>query len=288
MQIPEANIESGLRNALMYSNVHIAFVAVCFLAGTYAVLELPLSIPLLVAAGSGAFLIYQLDRAFLSSPEDALNNAERQAWVASHKRYVWSSALIAVLLVGASLPGIRLHTLIGGLLLALVGGSYMLPLLPQRRRLKGIGSLKPIVIGGVWAVGGVVLPLLEAGESLSLGVVAFLGYRFLFLLSNAFLADWPDRTGDESVGVRTVATRLSARQLQGLCITTLAMAIGMGTVSFYLLEAPLLSYVDLGGPVLFMLVVFRPWPISRWFYNFVIDMIIAWPGVTACTIWLWT
>ena len=278
-------IEGGagcpVRAFLLYSSVPVGGIAGALLLGTYALLGLPPSGPLLLLASCGAFLVYQLDRSLLAGPEDVLNQPERVAWVRQHPAWLGTSAVLAATLALGALPFLRPATLLAGALLGLPGVLYAAPLLPGGRRLKSVWLLKPVLIAGAWSVGATVLPALEAGMALTSGLGALALYRFLFILPNALLADWPDRAGDRLAGLRTAATELSTGALRRLAAVPLILALAGGLVALWLFEAPSLLYVDLAGPALMLGLVLRLPAGSRWCYGFVLDAAVAWPALTA-------
>ena len=275
--------EGAMRAFLLYANLPVGVIAVCFVLVTYALLGLPPSLPLLLLAFCAVFLVYQVERSLAPAPEDAFNHFNRLAWVAGHRGYVWVSTTLAVGGTVATLPWLRSETFAAGVVLALGSGLYMVPVGP--RRLKSVWYLKPLLISGAWAVGGVLLPVLEAGTPVTAGVVALVGYRLLFVLPNALLADWPDRAGDTKAGLVTVATRYPAEQLRRLSVAVLLLALGGGLVAMVVYEAWLLA-VDLVGLLVMLVVVGRPWPQTRWFFGFVLDLVVAWPVMTAVSAWL--
>ena len=270
---------SRLRPFLLYGNVLEGAIAVGFLLGTYALLQLPPSLPLLVLAFCGTFLTYQFERALRPAPEDSYNQPARLSWIRSHQPYVWISSTLALVLALGVLPFLQPATLLVGLLLALLSLSYVVPLLPRRRRLKSVWFLKPVLIGGAWALGGVLLPVTEAQAPLTGAVAALFAYRFLFVLPNALLADWPDRTGDTRAGLRTVATQLPTARLQHLATASLVTTlVGTLTASAFF-DITTLIFIDLLGPALMLaLLYFLPPDRHRGLF---LDLIVAWPAVTA-------
>lgn len=270
---------------LFYGNLPVGGIAVCFMLGTYALLRLQPDVPLLLLAFFGTFLVYQFERALHPSPEDAFNHPARLAWSARHRRYVWISSVVALAGALATLPFLRPATLGVGAALGVLSGFYMLPVGAGRRRLKSIWYLKPLTIAGAWAVGGVVLPVIEAGTPVTLAVVAFLGYRLLFVLPNALLADWPDRYGDAQVGLSTFATRYDLTRIQQWIGGVLFVGFCGGVGVLVEGSASWLLGVDLLGLGLMAILTLRPLPHSRWFFGFVLDAIVAWPIVTAACAW---
>jgi len=272
---------------LLYANVPVVFIAAGFLVGTYALLDVSPSLPLLVLASAGAFLIYQVDRAFFPAPEDALNQPDRLDWVGRHRGWVWGASLTAGVVALVMIPLLKSGTLVLGVLLGLIGLLYVGPFFPHRRRLKAFGSWKPWVIGLAWVVGGVILPVVEAGGAVSGKVVALAVYRMLFLIPNVLLSDWPDRKGDALIGIRTPATWLPLQRLQQIAALSAMAALVGALFAIWFFEGPLLLYVDMAGPGLMLVMVLRTLPTSRWFYGFLIDAIVAWPAVTAIVWMLW-
>ena len=268
-----------LRSFILYGNVLEGAIAVGFILGTYALLQLPPSLPLLVLAFCGTFLTYQFERALRPAPEDRYNRPARLAWVRSHQPYVWISSALALAIALGALPFLRPVTLLVGLALALLSLLYVVPLLPRWRRLKSIWFLKPALIGGAWALGGVLLPTIEARAPLTGTTAALFVYRFLFVLPNALMADWPDRTGDARAGLRTVATQLPAARLQHLAAASLATALLGALAASALFEITPLIFIDLLGPA-FMLALLYLLPPNR-HRGLFLDLIVAWPAVTA-------
>ena len=271
----------ALRASLMYANVPVGLIAVAFVLGTYALLGLPPSLPLLVLAFCGTFLVYQGERALFEAPEDAFNQPQRQGWVRRHRGFVRGASGVAAVAALAMLPLLRPVTLAVSVGLAGVSLLYVAPLLPGRRRLKTIWYVKPLAFSGAWAMGGVVLPVLEADAPLHAGVWLLVVYRFLFVWPNVLLADWADREGDARAGLRTVATEWSSRRLHGLAALAPALAVAgaLGAILWY--DSPRLLYLDAIGPALMLAAVgLRPGSHARFFYSFIIDALVAWPLLT--------
>jgi 4-hydroxybenzoate polyprenyltransferase len=279
--VAQPSAQARIQAFLLYASLPIGGIACCFLLGTYALLELPLSWPLLVLGFCATFLVYQAERMVHTAPEDDYNHPERRVWLASHRRYVWISSFSAAGVAVAMLPLLRPATLVAGVILASLSVLYMVPL-GKGRRLKGYGVLKPLLISMAWSIGGVVLPVLQAGAAVDGSVIALVGYRFLFVLPNAVLSDWPDREGDNRAGLRTLATWLSLWKLQWVATVALALGIGGACLALFLFNAPWLLGVDALGLCLMLGLVWRSVPSSRFRFSFLLDALVAWPGVTAC------
>jgi 4-hydroxybenzoate polyprenyltransferase len=279
-------VPSGtVKTAVVYSNLHIGFIAVCFLLGTYAFLGVTFSAPLIVLAFCGAFGVYQLERGLHFAPEDAFNHPVRLAWIDTHRRYFRVSTIIAVGIGICVLPLLRPATLAVCSVLGLFSMAYMLPVL-YNRRMKAIWFLKPLLISGGWVVGGVLLPLIEGGARMNVAAGMLAASRFFFVLPNALLADWPDREGDRLAGLQTAANVLPHQTLKIVSVSCLLISLAAGAAALYLKGAPPILYVDLAGPLLLLGCVALPLSETRWLYSFAIDVIVAWPVMTALANWV--
>ena len=253
-------------------------IAVALMLGTYALLDVPVHLPLLVAAFCGTLVIYQLDRVLDASPEDRVNRPGRTVWMRQHRSYVWATVIGGAFGSGAMMPLLRWETiaLAGGL--GLIGGLHVLPLLPGARRLKTFGRIKPAMIAAVWAIGAVALPLVEAGMSLTLGAGALLVYRFGFVGANLLLADAADREGDRRAGLSSIATRWHPAQIERLVRGMLVVIIAGGGLAIGAFGAPFLLAVDLIGPLLMGAVLMRAHQ-PKWKRAAALDLVVAWPVV---------
>lgn len=269
------------RRNLVYSNLLVGFVAVGFMLGTFALLDIRIYVPLLVMAFCGTFLVYQIDRALFFSPEDHINQPARLAWARTHRSYVRLSTAAAALLAAAMLPLVRPLVRWAALVYALVGLIYAVPLGSERLRLKAVHLGKPILIALGWSLGGVLLPAFQAGVELTPALALLILYRFGFVLPNPLLADWMDRTGDVKFGIYTPAAYLQGRYLRRISQAVLGVTVLGAACAVTLFQATGLLWIDMAGPGLMLALVSTPLPQRRWFYLVTIDAVIAWPAVTA-------
>ncbi|MFP4229055.1 MAG: hypothetical protein ACLFTE_09530, partial [Salinivenus sp.] len=109
--------------ALSHDPLPIGGVAVGLMLGTSALLGLPVSVPLLVAAFSGAALVYGVDRALVASPEDRWNRPDRVAWVREHRSWLAVEGGLLLVLGGGALFFLRPLTVVSG---GLLGGLALL------------------------------------------------------------------------------------------------------------------------------------------------------------------
>lgn len=259
-------------------------IAVALMLGTSGLLGVPVDMPLLGLAFFGTSLVYWADRTLGTSPEDRINRPRRLAWVHRHWPWMWveGGVLGIGVLVGGSF--LEVPTLLGAVGLAGIGGLHVLPALVGGPRLKHAGTLKPMVVAAVWALGGVCLPLLEAGATIGIEALALVGYRFLFILPNVLLADWGDRAGDMAVGLRPWTTWGTDRGLRWVATGLLgAAALGVGGALLWGAGGVPLG-VDAMGLLLMLGAVWTANP-QRPAHRFAMDLIVAWPAVTALVAW---
>ena len=284
--LPSSSVHSPKRRiaaALCYDPMPIGGVAVALMLGTYGLFGLPVDLPLLVAGFCGTSLAYLVDRGWTRSLEDRLNRPERVAWIRAHTRWLAAEMAVLFALGGAMVPYLDGTTL---LCTGLLGGVAVLQVCP--RNSKGAfpgGILKPIAIAGAWAVGGALLPMIEAERPIGFGAILFVGYRWLFILPNLLLADWGDRAGDAKAGLAPWATRWTARQVR-LGATALLLLAATGAAIWAVVGTiPFLVGIDALGLVLMAGVVWGLDP-AQPRTALLADLVVGWPLVPALVAWM--
>jgi len=269
---------------LAFDPLPIGGIAVALLLGTNALLHVSVSLPLLVSGFCGVSLIYLADRAAVPSPEDATNHPERRRWVRSHRGWLVVEAGLLMVAGGRGLAVLRPETLLAATGLVGLAGLHLLPVGDMGRPLKSLRIAKPIVVAGTWAVGATLLPVLEAGQPLTPATWALMGYRLVFILPNVILADWADRRGDRDVGISSWVGALTGRRVRWGATGLLCLAIGGAIAVSTMAQRPLLLWVDAGGAVLLLAAVWTLAP-DHPRDRLVLDVLVAWPFVTALVAW---
>jgi 4-hydroxybenzoate polyprenyltransferase len=272
---------TAVRQFAQFSNLHILLVAAGLTAGSAVLIGQPLSGSLLAASCSGAFLIYLIDRALLFRKEDSINQPDRVAWYARHPAYTSGAFLAALGVLCLAAFDLTLPVLVWGGCMGAGGVVYLLDFGRRGSRFKGHWLIKPLAIAGAWTAGTVFFPAYGNDAWLEFDVAFMALYRFTFILPNVILADWPDRDGDAAADLKPLAVIRGQtgvrRWATGLAFLSLLLGMSQAVVFAW----PAHWWIDLGGPALMIYAAQRSFSGSHWFYGFVIDLMVAWPLVTA-------
>jgi 4-hydroxybenzoate polyprenyltransferase len=268
--------------ALVADPLPIGGIAVGVLLGTSALLEIPVSGPLLVAGFCGTVLVYLVDRVRVS-PSDLRNCPARVAWIRNHTGWVGAEALLCGAVGGTALVLLAPRTLlvVGGLA-AGAGGHVLL----TDRDAEGLlrGFRKPLVVATTWTVGAVVLPVVEAGGLWREGLLWLLLYRGGLILANVLLSDWGDWQGEAAVGGRPWGRRWTARSVRWLatgCVGGSALAaVGLAVTGTPLLLLAVEALGLVGGAAAIWIVD----PTEKR-HIVLLDLLVGWPALTALASW---
>lgn len=281
--LPSSSWTAAVREGLYHDPAVVGGVAVALLLGTYGLFGMAVDLPLVVAGFCATTLVYAVDRGWRVPAEDRTNRPARVAWVEGHRGWLGVEAGLLGALGGAMVPALEPRTLVGA---GALGGIAMLEVAPGRSGRAGLTGLsKPLVIAATWAVGGGLLPLVEAGRPLGLDAALFGGYRFLFILPNLLLADWADRAGDAAADRAPWTTGWTAGQVRRLATGLLLGAALVAAVWGGRTPRPVLLSMDAWGLLLMLAVVWRRSP-SHPRDALLADLVVAWPVVPALGAWM--
>jgi 4-hydroxybenzoate polyprenyltransferase len=272
----------GFLENIAHWNLVVSGVAILLTLASFAQLGIAVHIPLLVVVGVGSFLVYTLDRRLPFSPEDGPGKAGLDG--------VGFTALLASPFLAAyACLRLRPSSLVVVAVLAICSVTYILPLLPGRRRLKDVPYLKSVFVLLGWGAATVILPAAQSGHLPGRSAGFLLVYRLFFLTPNLLLSDWPDRDDDLRAGIRTVANQSGERELVGRCLASAIVGGGLAAVGVWFGYLPWWVLTELPALAILLLLARPPLPMDRRFYLLVVDGLAGWPGIpaiVACMGWL--
>jgi 4-hydroxybenzoate polyprenyltransferase len=253
-------------------NLFVAAAGFALTVSTFAWLDAPVDWRLAGLIAGGSFLVYHLDRSLPFSPEDG---AMRPG--CPLPMLISATCAYGVLAWVFMAPALRIE------LACLAGftGAYLIPCLPGRRRLKDVPFVKAFYLALIWSLATLSFPAAGLGRGTDPAALYLLGYRFLFLLPNTMLFDWPDRNGDRAGGIVTLATVLDERQLRTLAAILAAAAVSGSVLGPFGFGLPLFMLAENVATVLVMLSLRHPLTDDMFYYRVILDGLAAWPILPA-------
>lgn len=217
---------------LVYANIYIAICAASQVVLTQRVFGIRfdgVSASYIFFILLSTYVQYNMQRGYVVASEQA--HTERTVWVLKHRKIMLGSnflALFVLLFLCNNLSWTAIGIMIGA---EIVSSFYYLPPFNLRK----YGYVKPFLLGAVWVISCVLVPLIEnhkVGQQAYLYILA----QFCFVSALCVLFDIKDAAVDKANGVYTYANRFGAAVSKGLAV----LLITTGTAAFL--------YLDLGMP----------------------------------------
>lgn len=211
---------------LLFSNLFIAFCAVAQGLVTYYLLKLPPDHYVLAFVFFSTLLVYNLSMLLAKPVEPQKSPFKRVRWIFSHHRLIISITLIAILCI---IPITLLYLSIQAKLLmsfvGIIAIAYNLPFLTFNQKkigLRNLPGIKLFLIGFVWSVSCVLLPIVELennyGISVSLSETLLLvAKRFLFICAITIPFDIRDLFQDKLYELKTIPVMLGEKKAWLFC-----------------------------------------------------------------------
>ena len=185
---------------------------------------------------SAKLLVYNLDRLVSASTEGQVDGTERHRWIHERSRMLWGFAAVGGLGTASSLFFVDVALWKALIPLGVLSLAYSLPVLVgggSRKRLKELPGLKIFVIATVWAAVTVVLPALNAGQSvLSADVLMLIAERFVYIFAITLPFDVRDVRRDQSSGITTIPMVLGVKRTRTLSLVSMAAFAGICLVHY--------------------------------------------------------
>lgn len=207
----------------IYSNLFIALCAVVMVCQTYELLlDTAPDIYFIAFVFSASLCSYSFH--WYLTPADIEVNTSRTQWLTRHKN-------IHLVLFYTGLAGVGVSSLYlldhwqWLLLSAFVTFLYSAPKIPHPyfTALRKVALAKTIFLALVWMYVTTILPLLISDQPWQMDFSLFSAGRFFLIYAICILFDYRDKEYDKSIGIRSLITWLSDKNITRLFILSLSL-----------------------------------------------------------------
>src|SRR5688572_1027061 len=207
----------------IYSNLFIALCAVVMVCQTYELLLLtPPDIYFIAFVFSASLCSYSFH--WYLTPSDIEITSPRTKWLYSHKNV--HVILFVIGVAGVAVSGFFLLDHWQWLVLsAFVTFLYSAPKIPHPyfTALRKVALAKTIFLAFVWMYVTTILPLLISDQPWRMDFSLFSAGRFFLIYAICILFDYRDKEYDKSIGIRSLITWLSDKNITRLFILSLSL-----------------------------------------------------------------
>ena len=260
----------------IYSNLFIALCAVVMVYQTYQ---------LLLHTSPGIYFIAFIFFATICSysfhwyltPSDIQVTSARTEWLSRYKNI--HLVLFFIGLAGVVVSGFFLSDHWHWLLLsALITFFYSAPKIPHPyfNALRKVALAKTIFLAFVWMYVTTILPLMISDQPWRTDFSLFSISRFFLIYAICILFDYRDREYDKSVGIRSLITWLSDKNITRLFILSLLLfVLFTGWLFLYGYSYPVIIILLIPGVITAGLYRYAQKNFSDMLYYFVLDGLMA-------------
>lgn len=257
---------------LVYANVYIALCAFAQVFLTYLVFDIPYNfdtVSYLAFVPLATYVQYNMQRGYMINYYNL--NSERAAWLKKNRKLMLYSnfaGLGVLLFLCNSLSWTSIIIMVAA---ELVSSLYYLPPFNLRK----YGYLKPFLIGVVWTVSTVVVPLIES-HLLSENAFYFVAAQFLFITELCIVFDIKDAVEDFAGGVFTYANVFGVKFTK---ILSALMLAGSGICMWFFNNDVMFTLASLSTLLVTLLYTLRSSDEKHdfWFYLAIDGMLILQP-----------
>ncbi len=217
---------SAALDFLLFSNLFIGVCAVAQGMVTYYLLAAPPDKYILMFLGCSTVLIYNLSMLLSWPAQPQQSPFKRVRWIHSHYRLTISLTLISALcVIPLALWYLNFQAQILMLFTGLIAVAYNFPFLTIHQKkigLRNIPGIKLFLIGFVWAVSCVLLPILNIehvhGISIPLNeTILLVAKRFLFICAITIPFDIRDLFQDKLYELKTIPVLFGEKKAWLFC-----------------------------------------------------------------------
>lgn len=279
---------------LLFSNLFIAFCAVAQGLVTYYLLKLPADTYVLSFLFFATLAIYNLSMLLAKPKAPQKSPFKRVQWIFAHHRLTISITLISALcLIPLGLLYLSFQAKLLMVFIGLIAISYNIPFLSVNDKkigLRNIPGIKLFLIGFVWSVSCVLLPIVEIennyGIPIALSEVLLLvAKRFLFICAITIPFDIRDLYQDKYYELKTIPVIFGEKKAWIFC-----QALLFAYLVLLFLFAKSISYDTIG---LTLTIVLTGWLIfksnlkrNEYYYFLFLDgtMVLQYLILLACSL----
>lgn len=233
----------GALDVLFYTNLWIAFAALCTCWQTYFVLtgRVPHTEPLPWVVFCATLVVYALHREVGLRKVGGFSERGRYAVIRRLRSWIWASGSIALVVGGVLAFQLEWAIWVAVLLPAVLTLGYVVPFAGGGRRLRDFDAVKIFVLSLVWAGVSVGLPALQLQQGgWAVVLLAVERAAFIFLLALSF--DVRDLAIDGSMQVRTLPALLGTEGTRYAGAVAASLVVVSSTV-LWLIGSVTIGYV---------------------------------------------
>ncbi|MGZ8508972.1 MAG: hypothetical protein ACXWWA_01295 [Chitinophagaceae bacterium] len=270
------NLLRNLSRFFIYSNLFIALCAVIMVYQTYELLIDTTPAPYFIAFVFFATICSYSFHWWLT-PTNIEITSPRMQWLARYKKV--HLVLFFIGLAGVVISGLFLLDHWYWLLLsAMITFLYSAPKIPHPyfKTLRKVALAKTIFLALVWMYVTTILPLLVSGQPWRNDFSLFAAGRFFLIYAICIMFDYRDKEYDKSIGIRSLVTWLSDRNITILfVISLLFFLISTGWLIPYGYPYRIVIVLLIPGAITAILYQYAKKNFSDMLYYFVLDGLLA-------------
>ena len=210
---------------LLFSNIFISLGAAAQGLVTYYLLNKSINLAIILFLFLSTILTYNFSILIQNPKNPEQSTFRRVRWIFSHFKLNVGITIFSVVSLLIVFVGLSFNAQILILLLGILSIGYALPIFSLNGKkigLRNIPGLKLILIGLVWALSSVLLPIIELKHTHQIDISAYntsilVLKRFLFIVAITIPFDIRDMFQDKVYGLKTIATVLGEKKALLAC-----------------------------------------------------------------------
>lgn len=202
------------------ASIHVAFAAISLIGISCISLNIPVDSHLLIFVFAGSIAVYNFIK----------YGVEAEKYIKVTNTYHKGIQFFSIAFLGLAAYQawfLNMEIYISLIIIAVLVGLYALPILPKAGKLRNWGVSKVIIVGIVWAIATVLIPVIKAGQSFNWDVWMVFSQRVLFVLAWMLPFEIRDLKYD-SPDLRTLPQSFGPRKtkiLGGILLTIMCLLL---------------------------------------------------------------